>query len=79
MTTAAPELTQSTTATPQPTSESVFASQEAEVHDIPMSVILRPVMPVLDACKVEDFKTRIEVGSSGLGQRVLQRSHLPNV
>lgn len=45
------------------TPESVFASEEAEIHDVPMSVIQRPVIPVLDACKVEEFKKNIEVGN----------------
>lgn len=43
------------------TAESVFASEEAEIHDVPMRVIQRPVIPVLDACKVEEFKKNIEV------------------
>lgn len=39
--------------------QSVFAADDAEVHDVPMSVIRRPIPSVLDEDKVRGGVCRI--------------------
>ncbi|GLC58680.1 hypothetical protein PLESTB_001387500 [Pleodorina starrii] len=41
---------------------SIFVSDEAEIHDVPMSVIRRPLISSVDRAKVEDFKQKIQAG-----------------
>lgn len=41
--------------------KSIFVSDNAEVHDVPMSVIKRPIPSVLDEAKVQDFADKIKV------------------
>ncbi|GFR51623.1 hypothetical protein Agub_g14050 [Astrephomene gubernaculifera] len=41
---------------------SIFVSDDTEVHDVPMSVIRRPLMSTVERAKVEDFKQKIKSG-----------------
>jgi uncharacterized ParB-like nuclease family protein len=45
---------------------SIFVSDNAEVHDVPMSVIKRPIPSVLDEEKVQDFAGKIKVHMSSV-------------
>lgn len=44
---------------------SVFVSADAEVHEMPVSVIKRPLIPVVDEAKVQDFMDKIQVCTGG--------------
>lgn len=45
--------------------QSIFVSDNAEVHDVPMSVITRPIPSVLDEEKVQEFTNKIRVRADG--------------
>ncbi|KAG2487504.1 hypothetical protein HYH03_013922 [Edaphochlamys debaryana] len=42
---------------------SIFVADDAEVHDVPMSVIKRPLISTVDREKVDDFKRLIQAGT----------------